>query len=60
VGEDVLDTLIARAERTAYGRDVDRQYFVLYARTGFKAAVWERAASDGRIILYTPKTILGL
>jgi AAA+ ATPase superfamily predicted ATPase len=60
VGEDVLDTLIDRAERTAYGRDVDRQYFILYARAGFKPAVWERAASDGRIILYTPKTILGL
>ena len=59
VGEDVLDTLIGRAERTAYGRGTDRRHFALYARVGFKAMVHERAAQDKRIVLHTPDTILG-
>ena len=58
VGESVLDTLIERAERTAYGRGNDRRQFVLYARTGYKAGVRERAAADGRIVLHTPETML--
>lgn len=58
VGEDVLDTLIGRAERTSYGRGNDRRYFVLYARSGFKAGVHERADADKRIVLYTPDTML--
>jgi len=57
-GEDVLDALIARAARTAYGHGNERRHFALYARVGFKAAVHERAAQDRRIVLYTPDTIL--
>jgi AAA+ ATPase superfamily predicted ATPase len=60
VGEDILDTLIGRADKTPYGRGVDQHNFVLYARTGFKAAVLERAAVDGRVFLHTPETILGI
>jgi len=60
VGEDVLAALVDRANRTAYGRGVDRRHFVLYARTGFKAGVQEKAAADERIVLHTPATILGL
>jgi AAA+ ATPase superfamily predicted ATPase len=59
VGEGVLDTLIERSARTAYGRGADRRHFVMYARSGFKAGVIERAASDTRIVLHTPETILG-
>ncbi len=59
VGEGVLDTLIERSARTTYGRASDRRHFVMYARSGFKAGVIERAASDDRIVLHTPETILG-
>ncbi len=59
VGEDVLSTLIERAERTAYGRAVAARHFILYARTGFKVGVRERASEDQRIVLLTPDTILG-
>jgi AAA+ ATPase superfamily predicted ATPase len=58
VGESVLDTLVERSERTAYGRGNDRRQFVLYARTDFKAGVRERAAADGRVVLHTPETML--
>lgn len=57
-GEGVLDTLIARAGKTMYGRGIERRHFALYARTGFKAGVLERAAADKSIVLYTPETIL--
>jgi AAA+ ATPase superfamily predicted ATPase len=60
VGEDVVSTLIRRAEHTAYGRGENRRHFVLYARTAFKTGVLERAAVDGRIVLHTPETILGI
>ncbi len=60
VGEDVVSTLIERAVRTNYGRDVAARHFALYARTGFKAGVRERALEDKRILLYTPDTMLGL
>jgi hypothetical protein len=60
VGEDVLNTLIARAEKTAYGRGVGRRHFVLYARSDFKTDVRERALADESIVLHTPKTILGI
>ena len=59
VGEDVLNTLIGRAEKTAYGRGEDRRHFLLYARTAFKPGVLERAAADVRITLHTPQTLLG-
>ena len=59
VGEDVLATLIERAERTNYGRGVEERHFLLYARIGFKAGVHDRASEDKRIVLYTPDTILG-
>jgi AAA+ ATPase superfamily predicted ATPase len=60
VGEDVVNTLIRRAEQTAYGRGEGRRHFVLYTRTAFKTGVLERAAKDGRIVLHTPATILGI
>lgn len=60
VGEGVLDRLAERADLTSYGRGNDRRHFVLYARTGFTESVRRRAASDPRIILHTPDTILGL
>lgn len=60
VGEDVLDTLVGRAAKTAYGRGVVRRNFVLYARTAFKPGVRERAAAEEGIVLHTPETILGL
>jgi hypothetical protein len=59
VGEDVLNTLIGRSEKIAYGRGEDRRHFLLYARAAFKSDVLERAAADERIILHTPRTILG-
>jgi AAA+ ATPase superfamily predicted ATPase len=59
VGEDVLNTLLERAEKTAYGRGVEDRHFVLYARTGYKDGVLERAEEDKRIVLHTPDTILG-
>jgi hypothetical protein len=60
VGEDVLTTLIERAAKTAYGRSVQDRYFVLYARTDFKAGVKERAKDDRRIVLLTPGTMIAL
>ncbi|QND62263.1 ATP-binding protein [Mesorhizobium huakuii] len=60
IGADVLATLIERAGRTDYGRGVEDRHFVLYARTGFKAGVQERAKEDGRIVLLTPGTMLAL
>jgi hypothetical protein len=59
IGEGILDKLIERAERTAYGRGNDRRYFALYARKGFTNDVQQRAAEDPRIVLHTPNTILG-
>lgn len=60
IGADVLATLIERAERTEYGRGVEDRRFILYARTGFKAGVHERAEEDGRVVLMTPSTMLAL
>jgi AAA+ ATPase superfamily predicted ATPase len=59
VEEDVLNTLIDRAEKTTYGRGIEDRHFVLYARTGYKDSVRERATADKRIVLHTPDTILG-
>jgi hypothetical protein len=58
IGEGVLDTLIARAGKAAYGRGEDRRFYALYARSGFKPGVWERAAADASILLYTPASML--
>jgi hypothetical protein len=58
VGEDVLYRLMERAEKTTYGRGVEQRHFVLYARTGFRAGVVEKAEEDGRITLHTPDSIL--
>jgi AAA+ ATPase superfamily predicted ATPase len=58
VGENVLDELIQRASRTDYGRDTPKRQFVLYARTGFTAALQRRAASEPGIVLHTPRTML--
>jgi AAA+ ATPase superfamily predicted ATPase len=60
VGEDVLNTLIERADRTSYGRGEGRRHFLLYARAGFTTGMMERAAADPRIVLHTPETILGI
>lgn len=60
IGSDVLDTLIGRAGRTEYGRGVENHHFILYARTGFKAGVHERAREDGRVVLMTPNMMLAL
>jgi hypothetical protein len=60
VSEDVLNTLIARTEKTAYGRGVTRRHYLLYARSGFKLGVMERAGADERIVLHTPETVLGI
>lgn len=60
IGADVLGTLIERAKRTEYGRGVEDRHFILYARTGFKAGVHERAREDERIVLMTPSTMLAL
>ena len=60
VGEDVLTTLIERAGQTRYRIGVEARRFVVYARTGFKADVRQRAAEDKRIMLHTPHTLLGL
>lgn len=58
VGTEVLAKLIERAGKTAYGRGVENRSFVLYARTGFKTGVQERAKEEGRIVLLTPDTML--
>ena len=60
VREDVLYTLIERSEKTTFGKGESRRHFVLYARTGFSAGVLESAASDDRVELHTPDTILGM
>jgi uncharacterized protein len=49
VGENVLDELIERATRTEYGRGNARRYFVLYAKSGFTAALQKRAATQSGI-----------
>ncbi len=58
VGENVLDELIQRASRTEYGRGNSRRHFLLYARTGFTAALRGRAAQQSGIVLHTPRTML--
>jgi uncharacterized protein len=60
IGEGVLETLIDRAQKTSYGHGVDQRHFALYARSGFRTSVTDRADSDARIVLHTPQTILGL
>lgn len=60
IGEGVLDTLLERAKKATYGRGESRRYFALYARSGFKAGVRERAAEDGSILLYSPASMLNL
>jgi uncharacterized protein len=59
VGEGVLDMLIERAGKAAYGRGEGRRYYALYARSGFKAGMPERSAGDATIVLYTPESMLG-
>jgi uncharacterized protein len=58
IGEDVLNTLLERAEKTTYGAGIGDRHFTLYARTGYKIGVLERAEEDARIVLHTPETIL--
>jgi AAA+ ATPase superfamily predicted ATPase len=58
VGENVLDELIQRSEKITFGRDAPKRYFVLYARSGFTAALKRRAASQPGIALHTPQTML--
>ena len=58
VGENVLDELIHRASQTGYGRGNERRHYVLYARTGFTAALRRRAAAQPGIALHTPQTML--
>ena len=58
IGEGVLDTLLDRAGKAAYGRGEVRRHYALYARSGFKAGVRERAADDGSILLYSPASML--
>lgn len=60
IGADVLGTLIERAGRAEYGRGIEDRHFILYARTGFKAGVHERAKEDGRVVLMTPNAMLAL
>jgi AAA+ ATPase superfamily predicted ATPase len=59
VGEGVLDMLMDRAAKAAYGRDSARRHFALYARSGFKPAVLERAAEDSSILLYSLESMIG-
>jgi uncharacterized protein len=56
--EGVLEILIERAGRTAYGRGEGRRYYAMYARSGFGSNVRERAAKDPAILLYTPASML--
>lgn len=58
VGENILEELIQRASRTDYGRGNPARQFVLYARTGFTAALRRRAATLPGIVLHTPRTML--
>jgi hypothetical protein len=58
IGEGVLDMLIDRANKTAYGRGEDRRHFALYARSGFKEGVRERALGDVSVLLYTPDSMI--
>jgi AAA+ ATPase superfamily predicted ATPase len=58
IGEGVLDTLIDRAEKAAYGQGEGRRFYALYGRTGFKPGVRKRAADDPTILLYSPKSML--
>jgi AAA+ ATPase superfamily predicted ATPase len=58
IGQGLLDILIDRAGKAAYGRGESRRRYVLYARSGFKAGVRERAAEDALIFLYTPASML--
>jgi hypothetical protein len=59
VGEDVLGTLVRRAETTRYGHGVARRHFVMYSRSGFTREVWESARPGSGIVLHTPDTIVG-
>ncbi len=58
IGPEVLDLLVSRSERTAYGRGVSRRHFVLYARTGFTPSLL--SAAPAGVTLHTPDTMLGL
>lgn len=60
VGAGVLDLLVSRSERTAYGRGVNGRHFVLYARTGFAPDLRNGNAAPASVTLHTPETMLGL
>lgn len=59
VGENVLDALLERSRRTAYGRDAKGREYLLYSRAGFTDGVQKRAAADPSIHLFTPVELLG-
>jgi len=59
IGEGVLDTMLARSAATTYGLGEQRRHFALYARSGFRAGLRERAAEDGSVSLYSLADMLG-
>ena len=58
VGENVLDQLIERANKTDYGRHNPARQFLIYSRSGFTAALQKRATSQPGIVLHTPQSML--
>lgn len=59
MGGSVLDTLVERADRTAYGQAAPERRFVLYARRGFAPDLHDRARVDPQILLYDAAGIVG-
>ena len=60
VGAGVLELLVSRSGRTAYGRGVSGRHFVLYARTGFAPDLRNGDTAPASVTLHTPETMLGL
>src|SRR5580658_238148 len=59
VGENILDRLVERAEKTAYGRGEARRHYLLYARSGFTQDLSRRADRSPSIRLVSPDALLG-
>ncbi|MBK8158350.1 MAG: ATP-binding protein [Rhodospirillaceae bacterium] len=61
VGEANLSELIARSQRTAFGRDAKNRTYLLYSKSGFTESLKIKADADPSLVyLLTPERILGV
>lgn len=59
VGENILERLLERVKRAAYGKQGATQHHLMFSRVGFSPALQERAQNDSSLELVTLDRLLG-